>query len=54
MGIQEIITFLIVGLAVFITGRTFFRQFHRDENAPSKCAKCALNRLKVQKVHHSK
>lgn len=50
MGIQEIITFLIVAVAVFITGKTFFRQFHHDENAPAKCAKCALNKLNAQKV----
>jgi large-conductance mechanosensitive channel len=46
MGIQEIITFLIVAVAIFFTGKTFFRQFTRGDQASPKCANCALNKLK--------
>jgi len=45
MGIQEIITFLIVGIAVLFAGKKFIRQFtHVDQELP-KCANCALNKL---------
>ena len=46
MGIQEIITFLIVTVAIFFAGKKFLRQFtHGDQESP-KCANCALNKLK--------
>lgn len=45
MSIQEIVTFLIVGAAIFFTAKTFFRQFTRGEQASPKCADCALNKL---------
>jgi large-conductance mechanosensitive channel len=46
MGIQEIITFFIVAVAIFFAGRTFFRQFTRVEQGSPKCANCALNKIK--------
>jgi large-conductance mechanosensitive channel len=46
MDIQEIITFLIVAVAIFFTGKTFFRQFTHGEQASPKCANCALNKIK--------
>jgi hypothetical protein len=46
MGIQEIITFLVVAVAIVFTGRTFFRQFTRIEQGSPKCADCALNKIK--------
>jgi large-conductance mechanosensitive channel len=48
MGIQEIITFLIVGAAIFFTGKIFFRQFTRGEQASPKCADCALNKIRQE------
>lgn len=46
MGIQEIITFLLVGIALYFTGKKFIRQFtHGDQELP-KCADCALNKMK--------
>lgn len=49
MGIQEIVTFLIVGVAILYAGRKFIRQFtHGDQELP-KCADCALNRMQPVK-----
>lgn len=46
MGIQEIIAFLIVAVALFFTAKKFIRQFtHGDQELP-KCADCALNKMK--------
>jgi large-conductance mechanosensitive channel len=50
MGIQEIIAFLIIAVAIFFTGRTFFRQFTRIEQGSPKCANCALNKLAQSKM----
>jgi hypothetical protein len=48
MGIQEIITFLIVGAAIFFTGKTFFSQFTHGEQGSPKCADCALNKIRQE------
>ncbi len=44
MGVQEIITFLIVGMAILFSGKKFIRQFtHGDQEMP-KCVDCALSK----------
>jgi len=45
MGIQEIITFIIVAVATFFTGKKFFRQFNYGDQESPKCANCALNKM---------
>ena len=40
MGVQEIVTYTIVGIAVVLTARTVIRQFISTEGSCSKCAQC--------------
>ncbi len=40
MGIQELIAFLVVGVAVLYAGRAFVRQFTHGESTCAECGKC--------------
>jgi len=44
MGLQEIIAFAIVLVALIYTGRKFIHQFTHGDEAGGKCAKCELNK----------
>ena len=40
MGIQEIVTYAIVGIAMALTARTVIRQFTSTGGSCSKCSQC--------------
>jgi hypothetical protein len=40
MDVQEIVTLAIVGIAVFLTARTFIGQFTSTEGSCPKCPQC--------------
>ena len=46
IGFQEIIVFILVSIAIVITGRLFFRQFTVGEKELEKCTGCGLNKMK--------
>ncbi len=49
---QELIAYLIVAAAVTFSARKFFRQFTQGEKG-SKCAKCELNKMMVERTQNS-
>ena len=44
MGIQEITTYAIVGIAMAFTARIFIRQFISTEGSCPKCPQCGSRR----------